>query len=1164
MPTVRSIGIPVPGAPADAAGLGAIAPWMPADGGVSGQPGQAGLEPGQQHPFAAELAAAIAAKQGASTNSGSQGNMGNKSPGQNLPRQVGAQREILAKFAEKRSAMSSSSDAASAEPSATELLNAQRLDSESGASMQPSVPPAEVQSGGVALKDVTVPVDSKAVSQPIEQNSPRISPESGVHADASAVAPIAVDVVSNSSPSVAGLPVNGSINGPINPTPTPAGQSAVGQPGGVSNPAQSTTPASLPGALQSTRGAQPAVEHALKEQLNSVSSSQPQVQQSGQPLPPQSGPQGKTSTADPTSTDSTIASTITHAIRGASTSAPASSAVSGSVVFAANQVDATSSPSAVTAAEALQAATAAAPAPTSKSTPTPGAVSALAPAVSAALMNASSEAVSDSGAAGLGTDHTTVNAATVETVLTSVHAAVQSQASQAPSNQTSDTQSYGLPKSLAASQTTPLHRGQAASSQVSDADAATAALLHAASASAAGVSSGSVATVHSANPVTQSAATVNTADVDGPVIDGGRDSSLTETSTEPTANVSLARNIMAATQAGGMVSGQQSASRTAQGTDQPGALPATGVAQGADATPSMIRVTTDRAAQDQSSKPVTADAVATQTKSNTPVPSSVAAVNVALANAGAAASANTMVSSAALNTGAQPIGAPEQGATAPSVALEASNNPQGMSTSGPTVTVKAGENGALPSSISPTSTASVSKASDARAPQKVREQQDIQTAEAARSAEVTQTVQSLAIPKPSDQTATSRTIGIQNPAANLSLAAPLDGEPSDVAREVVPPATGAVPSGTPTTLSPADRSLQVREASASSQSAASMTVAVVAPKSEQAVVNVTGNDGAPLSGASSSRVSHASAAQPSTVVTPDANVTVAAPDRTSISAAEGSAAAQTLAQVSVQSKDSGESKSINSSARSQDNGLPEVEARGVSQAASSSENFQGSEGTGGDSNAQDSGRHQASVKPATDFGALVRPATDPAISSSEGARTVAQRVEAMAAAGPSQAEILARAESRVEAARASLASGPLNVEVLKLTRQGGGRAVLEVTPPNEGPIRLDLKLDGAGRATLLVDGLSEAMKSRLEGSAHFLRQDMAQMGLALNLEMRERQESNAFANAMAFSQGQGGGTGGTGRGDPTKAKSGTSVIGGGNTVSSSQSMGSGDGIHFVA
>jgi hypothetical protein len=139
----------------------------------------------------------------------------------------------------------------------------------------------------------------------------------------------------------------------------------------------------------------------------------------------------------------------------------------------------------------------------------------------------------------------------------------------------------------------------------------------------------------------------------------------------------------------------------------------------------------------------------------------------------------------------------------------------------------------------------------------------------------------------------------------------------------------------------------------------------------------------------------------------------------------------------------------------------------------------------------------------------------------------------------------------------------LNVEVLRLTRQGGGRAVLEVTPPNEGPIRLDLKLDGAGRATLLVDGLSEAMKTRLEGSSHLLRQDMSQMGLALNLEMRERQESNAFANAMAFGQGQGGESDGASRRGLTQGKS-SSIRGGGDAVTSSQSNVAGDGIHFVA
>ncbi len=113
------------------------------------------------------------------------------------------------------------------------------------------------------------------------------------------------------------------------------------------------------------------------------------------------------------------------------------------------------------------------------------------------------------------------------------------------------------------------------------------------------------------------------------------------------------------------------------------------------------------------------------------------------------------------------------------------------------------------------------------------------------------------------------------------------------------------------------------------------------------------------------------------------------------------------------------------------------------------------------------------------------------------------------------AQLAARTESRVEALRASLGSGPVNMEVLKLTGAGGGRAVIEVTPPNQGPIRLDLQLDGNGKANLVVDGLTDSMKARLESSAGFLRQDMAGMGLTLNLELRERNDGQA---AMQFSQ----------------------------------------------
>jgi len=164
--------------------------------------------------------------------------------------------------------------------------------------------------------------------------------------------------------------------------------------------------------------------------------------------------------------------------------------------------------------------------------------------------------------------------------------------------------------------------------------------------------------------------------------------------------------------------------------------------------------------------------------------------------------------------------------------------------------------------------------------------------------------------------------------------------------------------------------------------------------------------------------------------------------------------------------------------------------------------------------------------PANDLGNVVlsaKPNVDAVGATADAARQSAQRIEGTTgvSAGQSSAQAsdsAARAESKLEAARASLGSGPLNVEVLKLTRQGGGRAVLEVTPPNQGPIRIDLQLDGAGRANLVVEGLTESLKARLESSAHFLRQDMASMGLALNLEMRERNDSGA--SAQAFNQGQ--------------------------------------------
>ena len=141
---------------------------------------------------------------------------------------------------------------------------------------------------------------------------------------------------------------------------------------------------------------------------------------------------------------------------------------------------------------------------------------------------------------------------------------------------------------------------------------------------------------------------------------------------------------------------------------------------------------------------------------------------------------------------------------------------------------------------------------------------------------------------------------------------------------------------------------------------------------------------------------------------------------------------------------------------------------------------------------------------------------------------VANVIDPAQATGESASlQLAARTESRVEALRASLGSGPLNMEVLKLTSAGGGRAVIEVTPPNQGPIRLDLQLDGNGKASLVVDGLTDSMKARLESSAGFLRQDMAGMGLTLNLELRERNQGQSANMQFSgqFGSNQSGGSG---------------------------------------
>jgi flagellar hook-length control protein FliK len=87
----------------------------------------------------------------------------------------------------------------------------------------------------------------------------------------------------------------------------------------------------------------------------------------------------------------------------------------------------------------------------------------------------------------------------------------------------------------------------------------------------------------------------------------------------------------------------------------------------------------------------------------------------------------------------------------------------------------------------------------------------------------------------------------------------------------------------------------------------------------------------------------------------------------------------------------------------------------------------------------------------------------------------------------------------------SLESGAVQVEVLRMARDGGGQVTLELTPPDQGRYRLDLRIDDFGHASLVVEGASESMRTRLEMGESSLREQFAQMGLQLSLQMRSQQ-----------------------------------------------------------
>jgi len=105
-----------------------------------------------------------------------------------------------------------------------------------------------------------------------------------------------------------------------------------------------------------------------------------------------------------------------------------------------------------------------------------------------------------------------------------------------------------------------------------------------------------------------------------------------------------------------------------------------------------------------------------------------------------------------------------------------------------------------------------------------------------------------------------------------------------------------------------------------------------------------------------------------------------------------------------------------------------------------------------------------------------------------------------------------------------LDTGAVQMEIQKMVKQGGGHVVMELTPPDQSKFTIELKLDERGNALLIVEGVSDSTKTRLEQSAPQLREQFQQMGLELQLDMRQ-QGQFASSNATNFADAQERGSG---------------------------------------
>ena len=92
---------------------------------------------------------------------------------------------------------------------------------------------------------------------------------------------------------------------------------------------------------------------------------------------------------------------------------------------------------------------------------------------------------------------------------------------------------------------------------------------------------------------------------------------------------------------------------------------------------------------------------------------------------------------------------------------------------------------------------------------------------------------------------------------------------------------------------------------------------------------------------------------------------------------------------------------------------------------------------------------------------------------------------------------------------ARLDAGAIHMEIQRMVKQGGGHVVMEITPPDQSKFTIELKMDNQGNARLMVEGVSDSTRTRLEQSAPQLREQFQQMGMELQLDMRQQRDNGS-------------------------------------------------------